>query len=552
MKEHSRPPENLHGRSRLTGRAVAVLIVMAVVVSSLVACSSSVPVSAGVTPPAMEARPATPPAVVKEVFASVLITEADAPIGVLERVAVTPLAVVADSGETVKLTARAFLAKGQRDTSVDLIWTLTDIRAGSLNSRGEFTAGAIPGVYPGAISVTAVNETAEGLDQATQLVSVTVVGDDLPASIASIEVLPTGPTVFSGQLLRMRAIAYDENGSVIPGVSFDWTVNDTALGFVTAAGYLDVEGSPGTFTNGISVTGRWRGESIVEAVDVKVLEDRPGVDDMTVQVLPQRFYIDNGGNMQLRAVALNGLGELVAGTELRWSIDQPLAGTITGTGVFTAGVAPGVYTEAVKVEAIIPGESGFIHAADFASVIVRGENNVRRLDGVVGRPGNLVITPGGRAILVARAFDTDGNPAEKVELQWEMTDDAAGVIDANGNFEASSQSGAYPDSARVIAAQDVDGEHITRSAAVDVSITGILTLAAIEPVMPTVPQNATVHFTVLGTDENGLRVPGLVVSWRLADEAVGFIDALGNFTANGAPGLYENAIIATVIQPFTN
>ena len=163
MKEHSRPPENLHGRSRLTGRAVAVLIVMAVVVSSLVACSSSVPVSAGVTPPAMEARPATPPAVVKEVFASVLITEADAPIGVLERVAVTPLAVVADSGETVKLTARAFLAKGQRDTSVDLIWTLTDIRAGSLNSRGEFTAGAIPGVYPGAISVTAVNETAEGL-----------------------------------------------------------------------------------------------------------------------------------------------------------------------------------------------------------------------------------------------------------------------------------------------------------------------------------------------------------------------------------------------------
>ncbi|MDP6800031.1 MAG: hypothetical protein QF744_09440 [SAR202 cluster bacterium] len=534
------------------GRFVALSAVAATVASSFAACSSSVPVSAGAALPAVEAERVVPPAVVKEVFASVLITEADGPTGEIDRLVVSPMVVLADPWETVSLAAEAILENGAADPAVDLIWMLSDIRAGSISSSGEFTAGGTPGVYPAAILVTARNDTSRGIDQITETVSVTIVGETRAASIATIEILPSGPTVFSGQLFRMRAIGYDEDGYVIPGVNFNWTVNDATLGSVTASGYLNVQGSPGMFTKSISVTGRWRGETMVEHINVKVLEARPGAEDMTVQVLPQRFHIDNGDNMQLRAVALNGLGELIPGTQLRWSVDEPIAGSITGTGMFTAGVAPGIYTEAVRVEAIIRGESGVIHAADFASVIVRGESETRRLDRVVGRPGHIVLSPGGRSILVARAFDSEGNSADKVEFRWMMTDEAAGVIDNNGSFRASSRSGVYPSSAKVIATQDVGGEQLIRSASVDVIITGTLTVAGIEPAAPSVSQGESVHFSAVGTDENGTLLPGLVVRWRLADDAIGHIDALGNFTAEGRPGLYENAIVATVIQPFTD
>lgn len=552
MKRHLRRLRTRAGTSRYVGRAILAYAAAVVVALALAACSSTDLTPPAAAPPALEVTRDVPPAVVKEVFASVRITEPDKSVGQLDRVVVSPVVVVADSGETVALSAQAYLEDGEIDTGAKLIWIVKDIRAGSINPDGKFTAGIIPGDYPNAISVTATNKTSVGVDQTSELISVTVVGENRPASIASIEVLPAGPAVFSGQLFRMRAIAYDENGFVIPGVSFDWRVNEASLGSVTASGYLNVQGSPGLFTGAVSVTARWQGQNLVEKIDVNVLEERPGPDDMTVQVLPQRVHIKFGDNMQLRAVALNGLGELVTGTQLRWSVDEPQAGSITGGGMFTAGVFPGVYTEAVKVEAIIPGESGVIHAADFASVIVRGDGATRKLDGVVGRPGNVVIGPGGRTILVARAFDPEGHPAENVGIHWEMTDDAAGTINENGSFKASSQPGSYPSSAKVVATQDADGEQIVRSDTVDVSITGLLTIAEISPVTSTVPQEQSVHFMAYGTDENGLLLPGLVVRWGLADETAGSIDAFGNFIATGEPGLYENLVIATVVQPLTD
>ena len=63
--------------------------------------------------------------------------------------------------------------------------------------------------------------------------------------------------------------------------------------------------------------------------------------------------------MQLRAVALNGLGELIVGTQMRWEIVDTAAGTIDGNGRFVAGVGPGIFTEAVRVEAIVRGDDTF-------------------------------------------------------------------------------------------------------------------------------------------------------------------------------------------------
>ena len=104
----------------------------------------------------------------------------------------------------------------------------------------------------------------------------------------------------------------------------------------------------------------------------------------------------------------------------------------------------------------------------------------------------------------------------------------------------------------ITATQELGEERISRTATVDIYITGSLNEARIEPALGTVSMGKTVHFTAVGRDENGLTLPGLVVRWEVTDPSVGTIDPVGNFTAGNAIGYHKNAIVATVIQPLTD
>ena len=519
----------------------------------LVGCSQDSSDRAFIGPPSSGAQAEPEAAVVKEIFASVLIVEAEPEeAGEIERVLVSPEALVVDRGEVVRLSARAFGEDGKPATDADLVFAMTDLRAGSVKSDGVFTAGRTPGTYPGAVTVTMVRGNGLDIHHATARVPVTVVGEQEATRLSSIELIPGTPTVLEGQLYRLRAVGYDENGLLIPGTSFEWSVNDPDLGVVNSIGYLTVHGRPGTFKGSVSVTASWNGSEMARAFDVTVFDALVSEQVYKVQVLPQRFFIDNGEDMQLRAYALNGLGELAAGTTLRWSMANSEAGAVTGTGLFVAGDSPGVFTEAVQVEAIIPGEKGAIHAVDYASVVVRGEPEARKLSAVVPRPRSITVGRGGRAILFARPVDSAGRMTDGVTVTWQTNGDRAGTVDQHGSFKASAEPGVYPSSVKATATQEFGDERISRSATVDVYITGSLSEASVQPALGTVSQGKTVHFTAVGMDESGLALPGLVVRWEVVDPSVGTIDAVGNFTAGPSTGFYKNAIRATVIQPLTN
>ncbi|MCH8308941.1 MAG: hypothetical protein IIB17_00420, partial [Chloroflexi bacterium] len=510
----------------------------------------------------VEAPPAPPSVAVVEEVQSTISMEITASVRISARddtdsqalgeIVITPQIVVVDQREVVMLTADAFLIDGTPTIGVDLIWAMVDVRAGSINLDGLFTASHEAGEYAGAISVTAVQKTGDDFVNFTVSVPVTVVGEARKITFDEIVILPTEATVLVGQLYRFRAVAYDEHGLVIPGVSYEWSVNDQAIGELNSIGYLSVSAAAGKYINGVTVVGRWNGIEVTKSVVVTVLDVPDWDENLTVQVLPQRFQIDHGENMQLMAVAINGLGELVAGTELRWTMAEPVAGSVSGTGLFVAGPEPGVFTEAVKVEAIIPGENGVIHAVDFASVVVRGDREQRRLDTVVARPVAVKLDTGGRIILAARALDAQGRPADNVAVVWEVVTDGVGEVDQFGSFKASGKPGIYNSAVRAILTQSLNGELITRTATIDINITGTLTDVVVEPDVAAVIEGDTIHYSAVGLDENGLVISGLLVRWRLADPDLGTIDPLGNFTANARPGLHTDAIIATVIQTITD
>lgn len=485
----------------------------------------------------------------KSVSASVLIVpRADDSTIKISRVRAFPAAIVLEPGEVVMLDGEAFGPADEPLSEVDFVWTISDPRAGVIREERQFQAGSTPGVFNGAVTLTGIQNTPQGIKFAAETVTVVVVGQAAIPDLASVLILPADPAVLSGQIYRMRAVGFDRVGALIPGVSLFWQVNDLSLGRVNDLGYLTVEGAPGTYRDAVTVTGIWEGVRIEAVSDIVVMEGRETGDFLLVQVLPQRFFLDPGDRMRLRAVALNGLGELVIGTQMRWEIVDPAAGTIDGNGLFVAGDRPGIFTEAVRVEAIVRGESGFVRAADFASVVIREPREPSVLERVRVAPESVVVAPGGRALLRLRALDDGGGTVNYDSFSWEVVDQAVGKIDPFGRFEATFTPGTYPGAILATVRQELEDEAITKTTSVDVTVTGPIARVEIQPSLATIVPGRTVHFTASTWDASDNRLLGLVVLWKVSDGAVGTIDAFGNFTAGDVPGLYEDVIQAEVKQ----
>ena len=247
-------------------------------------------------------------------------------------------------------------------------------------------------------------------------------------------------------------------------------------------------------------------------------------------------------------MALNGVGGLASGAEMRWSMVKPEAGTIDGSGVFVAGTDRGIYTEAVRVEAVVPGEQGVVRAYDFASVVIREQDSSRRLESLRVLPESVVLGPQGVTLLAAHTVDEFGNPADDPIISWEMMSEGVGEIDDYGSFRAGNHPGIYPDALQVTAWQFSEHGILVLRVTVDVTITGALAELEIRPTLATLEPGRTNHFRVTGRDENGADLLGLLVLWSVPDGRAGTIDSFGNFTAGDEPGLYPDAVSVEVIQ----
>jgi len=484
------------------------------------------------------------------VSASVLIA-ADAALSVrpVSEVRITPGSVVADVGQTVALKAEAFDASGSPVEDVELVWNTVDPRAGSLDEDGLFIAGNIPGRYEQGLSVTAVHNTPDGIKYVSRMIAVTVVGEAEMPVLTSVTIFPERPRLLTEQIYRLRAVAFDQDGLLIPTASYVWQVNDASLGRINSLGYLTVEGKPGLYEGAVTATAILDGVTATAATDIEIVDTEAGETVLKVQALPQNFHLDPGDKLQLRAVAINGLGELVRGTELRWSVINDQAGTIDGRGMFVAGLTPGIYTEAVKVEAVVLGEQGYVRAEDYASLVIRSPKELSlRMAALNVVPGTVAGPAGTRALVIAHVVDEHGRAVQGVNIRWEAVNESVGEIDMNGAFKIAGSPGIYKGALKATAEQQLGEELVTLSQTVNVVITGTMTSARIQPSLATIAPGRTMHFAVSVEDEFGTALSGLSYSWSVSDPVVGTIDDFGNFTAGNVTGLFENAIQVEVVQ----
>lgn len=470
----------------------------------------------------------------------------------LGSVSVLPRIILVDTGESIQLNGAAYDVTGRLMETAKIVWSTVDPRAGSINKAGVFKAGIIPGKFNNAVSATAILNTADGTKTTSEYVSVTILGELQVPRLQSITVIPSNPTLLRQQIHRLRAVGFDENGLMIPDVHFVWELTEPSLGRLNEIGYLTVEGEVGTYEKAVIVTGIWQQTKITASTDIHIASTPKEHDFVQVHALPQQFHLDPTDRLQLRAVTLNGLGELISGTQLRWTMMDNKAGTIDGTGNFTASSLPGIYTEAVKVEAIVPGELGFVKAEDFASVVIRQQQTTNRLSHIFVDPGTITLPQQHHSTPLAKAINESGSAAENTTISWDIVKEEVGQITNEGVFTSGIIPGIFPESVQVTASQTLGEETVIRTELVDVIITGALTKALVHPSLAIIDPGRTVHFSLTGYDSNLIELSDLVILWSVSDDDIGTIDHFGNFTAGQTSGMYQEVIQAEVVQTLPN
>lgn len=227
-----------------------------------------------------------------------------------------------------------------------------------------------------------------------------------------------------------------------------------------------------------------------------------------------------GATQQFTAVGEDYEGATIAITPV-WAIAAG-GGTITSSGLFTAGNVPGAYP------ATVTATSGGIVGTSTVTV-------------VVGAATTLTITPnpdttatGATQQFTVVARDAGGNVVPVAPL-W-STGVGGGTVNSTGLFTAGTVAGSFPN----IVTATVG----TLSASATVVVTGgALTTITLTPTPATLAGGGTQQFTAVGRDANG-NVVTITPTWSVVNTG-GTIGTSGLFTAGTVSGTFTNTVRAT-------
>ena len=267
-------------------------------------------------------------------------------------------------------------------------------------------------------------------------------------------------------------------------------------------------------------------------------------------IIPSHAIAPAGDRLVFSAIAFDPSGKALQDVEMRWSMKDSLAGTISAIGVFRAAAHPGIFTNAVEVSAtqVLGGE--VVQLQSLASVSITRPLSEHDLNRIQVLPTTVQLEPGARVQLSALALDRDGIAIPNVTITWEMVNPAAGSIDKRGQFLAGDEVGSFPGAVRILGFKRQDP---TRTVATAVSVDirpvgsgGIPSKVNLYPQAITLRPGATVTFRALVLDSRGNLYERVEASWALKNPEAGNLDDQGLFRAGLQPGVYPNLIEVTV------
>ncbi|MCH7607074.1 MAG: hypothetical protein IIC94_00675 [Chloroflexi bacterium] len=268
----------------------------------------------------------------------------------------------------------------------------------------------------------------------------------------------------------------------------------------------------------------------------------------SVRPVPDGLAVPRGGIIVFTAVAEDSAGRFLADVDFRWRMRDPLAGTVSDRGLFTAGSVPGVYTGVVEVTAVQRTDAGEFVATGVASVVVTSGFIDISIVSVTIFPSTATVRPGERVAMRPGALGNFGGLVQDLALVWRVTDPAVGEIDQNGILTAGSTPGFYEDVVQVQArrltgsAPPVIGTASVRILSLEEARGGVR--AVVGPSVVVGRPGERFPLVLFAFDFQGRSVPLGDVRWQVRDPDVGVVDR-DRLILGDTPGQYPASVRAT-------
>lgn len=205
-----------------------------------------------------------------------------------------------------------------------------------------------------------------------------------------------------------------------------------------------------------------------------------------------------------------------------WSVAASGGGTISSTGMFSAGAVTGVFTNnVVATVGLVSGHASItVTPGALASITVL--------------PSPVTLAVAARQQFVAVAHDVSGNFVQVLPT-WSVVS-GGGSIDSTGLFTAGGAAGTYTNTVQA------SNNGIKAFATVTVTV-GPLASISVTPSSDTLVAGAKQQFVATGKDAGGNTV-AVAAAWSVTAGG-GSTDQAGLFTAGAVPGTFTNTIKAT-------
>lgn len=336
--------------------------------------------------------------------------------------------------------------------------------------------------------------------------------DTAPSGAATIVISSAGGSVTPGGTMQFSATASDANGDPVV-ITPVWTVVNGG-GTITSGGLFTAGSTPGTFANTI--------QACVGTVCTRTTVVVGAAALVSITLTPDSASVATDLTVQFTAVGKDADGNVVAFTPT-WTVISG-GGTVSGTGLFTAGTVAANFAHTVRVS------SGAV--ADTASVLV-----------TAGPLATLTITRDTATLaihdtltFVAVGHDAHGNIVA-VSPVWSVV--GGGGSFAGALFTADTVAGVFLNAIHATVGAISATSSVTISA-------GALASIAITPVDPAVMTSHTMQFSATGHDAFGNVVLMSSPIWSVLGVHQGSITPLGLYTPSpNFQGHYINAIQAT-------
>jgi hypothetical protein len=251
----------------------------------------------------------------------------------------------------------------------------------------------------------------------------------------------------------------------------------------------------------------------------------PGV-TASLTISPTTVTLAPGGTQQFTLVAKNAAGDILTLPDPIWSVTGG-GGTITSTGLYTAGTTAGTFSASVTCN----------NVTATASVIV-----------TAGAPASIEVTPDPATlpILTTQQFtatvkDANGNVIVVTPV-WSVIN-GGGSINATGLFTAGGTAGTFPNTVRATSGALADTAMVIVTA-------GPLATIVVTPNPGTMPVNTSLTYTASGRDAGGNTVPITgTVTWTVINGGgtipAGTTGLTAPFTAGNVAATFTNTVQAS-------